>query len=391
MLKSVDILSVDNPYNSTYIFSLGIKKAFEDFGCSTRLLSFNEEWQARSLESLLNNKPDLLFSFNHIFMKSDSSDNDLSCVKARKELYLSSFLNIPEFTYLIDSPIYAMHFFDEPLNFASVVDRNDYEGLKSLNKNILFLPHAVEKGSKFSPEKKTFDIVMTASFLDFEQRRLSWPSRFDKETACFLEKAYLEAIDDKSKPIIIPFSASFQGRFKYPYNDLYYEVEYCVKGQDRYEMLLELSDFSIDVFGTGIELFTKRNNLKALSHVTYHPPLDYKKSLELYSKAKVILNSSPQFSNGSHERIFNALISYASVVTNFNPFIYQEFDEDKGVIYFSPSKEKGRLKEEVKKAVSYDQNIRKSIEEGYNVLMHKHTWHNRVDEIISFFYKHFFH
>jgi hypothetical protein len=391
MLKSVDILTVDNPYNSTYIFSLGIKKAFEDFGFFTRLLSFNEDKQASSLDCLLSCKPDLLFSFNHIFMRSDSFDNNESHSKKKQDIFLSSFLQVPEFTYLIDSPIYAMNLFEEPLNFASVIDKNDYEGLKSLNKNILFLPHGVEKGSELKKEKKTFDIVMTATFLDFEKRRLSWPSRFDKETASFLEKAYLEAIHDKSKPIIVPFSSSFQGRFKYPYNDLYYELEYCIKGQDRYELLMELSDYSIDVFGAGTELFTSRNYLKDLSHVRYHPPLDYKKSLELYTKAKVILNSSPQFSNGSHERIFNALLSFASVVTNFNPFIYQEFNEDKGVIYFGPLKEKGRLKEEVKKALGHDQNVKKAIEEGYNILMQKHTWHNRVEEIISFFYKHFSH
>jgi spore maturation protein CgeB len=376
MKKKIDFLVVDNPYNSTYLFTKGIKKAFDDLGFSTRTLSFKEENIFSSLNQLLKSPPDLLFSFSYIYMQGDHLGIN------RKEMFLSTFLKVPQFTYLIDSPIFQMHLFSEPKNYCSVVDKSDFEGLKSLNKNILFLPHAVEREEKYLKEDKVFDIVMTASFLDYEERILSWKERFNSQTYKKLLFAFEQALQNKDKPLILSLEKAFEGSYEYPYNDLYFELEYCIKGQDRQELLSLLKDFPIHIFGMSTSKKTWEQKFKNHKHLFCHPPLTYKKSLEILKKAKIVLNSSPQFSQGSHERIFNALMSRSFVVTNFNSFIHQEFKENKGVIYFGKGAQTTSLQEKVLSALS--NNCQEEVYEGVKILQQRHTWHNRAEEIISY-------
>lgn len=383
MTKLIDFLTVSNPYNSTYLFTNSLKKAFEDYGFNTRLLSFEEEDVAFSCSQFLKQTPDLLCSFNYICMKGGHVSENSNAIDKNRDFFLSSYLNVPQFNYFVDSPVYQMHLFDEPLNFCSVVDKYDFMGLESLKKKVLFLPHAVDKKIDRNKKDKVFDIVMTASFLDYEARMSSWQQRFDKKTEVKLFQAFEEVLKDKTKPIILAFNKVFEGEYSYPYNDLYYEVEYCIKGQDRLELLQLLKEFKIDVFGMSTGESSWQKKLKGSSHIVCHPWLSYKESLEVFKQAKVVLNSSPQFPMGSHERIFNALVSEAFVVTNTNSFILEEFGNDGGIIYFGNNIEKKDLVERVKEAL-FSENSHKKIHESQEILLKKHTWHHRAEKIIKY-------
>ena len=61
----------------------------------------------------------------------------------------------------------------------------------------------------------------------------------------------------------------------------------------------------------------------------------YEVITELVSKAKIVVNASPNFNQGSHERVFTAMLNNAVVFSDKSSY-YDEFYEDgKNILYYS--------------------------------------------------------
>jgi hypothetical protein len=371
MQHSIAFLYVDNPYNSTHLFIENLKKAFDMLGFVTRKLSMHEENAYESLQNLIKDPPRLIISFSYVAIKDDIRD-----------VFLASLLNTWHLTYWLDSPFHVMSLFNDPLNVVSLVDFADSEGLRKMGKNTFFLPHAVEKNERFSIECKSFDFVMTASYLDFEERKASWISKFGKSTY----KKLLLAIDlYKSKPLT-PFihilNEAFNGVFDWPFKDVFFEFEYYIKGLDRYECIIALDDFSVDLFGQSSFGSSWKEKLKHFEHVKIHPPLNYTKSLEVQRKAKVVINSSPQFPFGSHERVFNALSVGSIALTSPSVFFQNEFQNDAGIFYFS-KENKELMHNDMKIMLSSSKKYQEAVEKGFDTVMKNHTFLNRAKSIVQ--------
>lgn len=372
-MQKIDLLVTDNPYNSVAIFVRGLKDAFERVGLQTRILRMGEGEYDHALTDLLKAPPDLLFSFNYIAFQGEKEDS-----------FLGDALKIPQFTYWLDAAIYAMPLFRSPYNRVSLCDMSDYVGFKGIGKNVCFLPHAVEKESLQENGNRPLDIIMTASYLDFEERRQSWKRRYPKELQKVMDiacESILQGLYPSCMMAIHEALVSCNYFISNNLEEIYYEIEYYCKGKDRFDLLMTLHEFEIHLFGQSSKGGSWSEKLKGISHVRVYDALSYEESLQLLKKAKVVLNSSPQFRQGSHERVFNALKAGCIALTNENPYLQGEFGQDSGILYYHPSKKK-ELVDKLKEVLEGES---KQVQKGRELLFEKHTWDNRAKEIMSFY------
>lgn len=61
--------------------------------------------------------------------------------------------------------------------------------------------------------------------------------------------------------------------------------------------------------------------LKGFDHITLHEAIDFKDSIEIMQQAQIVINSSPRFKYGSHERVFYGSIAGALVLSNYSLFL----------------------------------------------------------------------
>ncbi|MDR3624076.1 MAG: glycosyltransferase [Chlamydiales bacterium] len=369
-MKRIDFLTVQNQYSSTFTFTDGLRSAFERLGVRIRVFPM-DTLSMEGLSALLQDPADMTLSFSYVGFSTEE-----------KDMFIGDYLKRPHFTYWVDGAIFSLPLLRSPYNYVSVVDRLDYQGLKSIGEDkLLFLPHAVEY-EELSMQEKCYDIVMSASFLDFEDRKTLWKYKYSEHLCKVMHLCCNYVLTDATSSISLCLERALNecrySLLKESFADIYFEIEYYCKGKDRLQLLYALKEFDVHVFGPSDWTWA----LKDLKNVILHSPLSYIESLATFEKSKVVLNSSPQFRHGSHERVFNSLAKGAVVITNENSYLEEQFHKDSGLLYYHPDKTE-ELCLQLRAMLSCEELRKSAALKGYSLVMKEHTWDVRAAQILK--------
>lgn len=115
-------------------------------------------------------------------------------------------------------------------------------------------------------------------------------------------------------------------------------------------------------------------------HLEYHKNVPPEEILTVMGKAKIVLNSMPNFKDGSHERIFNGMLAGAVVVSDTSIYLEDEF-EGKNLLYLYELKNQQELAQIIKNILAHPKEAQELTEHAYEEALEKHTWQNRAAEI----------
>lgn len=118
-------------------------------------------------------------------------------------------------------------------------------------------------------------------------------------------------------------------------------------------------------------------------NVNYHTQVSPEEILSLMGKAKIVLNSMPNFKDGSHERIFNGMLAGAAVVTDTSRYMEKEMQGQEFVWRYE-LKNQNELPGMVEDILRYPKMIDRVTERAYGVAVEHHTWKKRVQQIESY-------
>ncbi|MCB1119705.1 MAG: glycosyltransferase [Chlamydiia bacterium] len=116
------------------------------------------------------------------------------------------------------------------------------------------------------------------------------------------------------------------------YITLWYVADLTLRAEGRLNLLRSLKDFRVDIFGKGSDL----KLFDALPNLHIHDPVPFQEALTIMRQSKVILNSSPQFRSGAHERIFTAMAVGSIAVTDTNPYLTSCFTDNDDLLLYDP-------------------------------------------------------
>ena len=148
-----------------------------------------------------------------------------------------------------------------------------------------------------------------------------------------------------------------------------------LRQQQREQLLVAL-----DIGGVAVDLFGKGWEQLPRSRHRCHAPLSYPQALEVMAQSRQVLHLSPNFSNGSHERLLSAMINGALAVADQRSFFDKRLRDGETLITYSYDELEAlpaRLtalttEEEVAIAVSGQQHV-----------CSEHTWNQRAQDIVA--------
>jgi spore maturation protein CgeB len=338
----IDFLIGENPYGTTPHFARGLAKALENMGVETRLFDVSDGCFFQAYYSILENPPDYTCSFSDINFEKKS---------------LGEFLQIPHFSFLVDPPIYYLHQLQGNYSYVSCVDRLDCAFVKSLDfKKVSFLPHAADEIHRTHVEvERPLDAVFFGTCIDYETIFEIWPDS--------IKDLLLEASHQVLSPKGISIAQALLnlGVSSYDLPRYHAEVDHFTRGKDRIEMLRVLEG-NINIWGNGPWE-------KYVPHATVHPSIPFDQTLAVMKKSKVVLNSSPRFKSGAHERIFYAFMCGAAAYSGDNDFIREEVPET--ITYFHGAWKKG-----------FFGNWKERAQQGQERIIEYHTWKSRAQSLL---------
>lgn len=107
-----------------------------------------------------------------------------------------------------------------------------------------------------------------------------------------------------------------------------------------------------------------------------------KEVLAMMSHSKLVLNTLTWFKAGFHDRIPNAMLSHAALITDESSYINERFLENgKEMVHFSLS-EISTLPDTINELLRDDGKRNEMAENGYEKALKEDTWEARVEEYL---------
>lgn len=162
---------------------------------------------------------------------------------------------------------------------------------------------------------------------------------------------------------------------------LFSDLDQHIRGRDRYELIRSVKDTPVHVFGGALDALTWQEQLKNCPNIIFHEPIPYPKVIEKMKESKIVLNSSPMFKFGGHERIFTGLACGALTLTNETAYMLENFQDDQNVALYQPL-HWDAVNDKVHAYLTDEGKRKKIAEQGRKAVMAAHTWDHRVVDLV---------
>lgn len=367
-------------YQVLHHFTKKFAEAFERAGIETKLMEAKHNDPKPFLEELFKFKPDVTFSFNGLL--PDDKGN-----------FFSDLIKIPHIAGLVDSPNRFLPLITSKYTIVACPDRFGCEFFKGINfQKTFFLPHAVSKEEAHPAEaERPYDVVMLATCLEYESIPKEWRKQYPPALCDTMEEAveatlrdnhtsYVQAFVDALDKQLSKGAAINPNSLSYP--NIFEEIESYIRAKDRVELVRNIKDAHVHVFGDGTGDSTWEKYLKDKKNVTIHPSADFDQAIDIMKKAKIVLNSNPRFKNGAHERLFMGMNLGALVITNDSIFAREAFQDGKSIALYRYD-QWNDLNEKINYFLTHEKERQAVVNNAKAIIEKNHTWDNRVQTVLK--------
>lgn len=159
------------------------------------------------------------------------------------------------------------------------------------------------------------------------------------------------------------------------YTYLFQNMAPLVTAKKRVEMIQNLKDFNVKVFGEGPwEKYIQ-------GKVEYMGPCELLESIEIVNKSKIALHSHPvQLSQGLHDRVLSSSALETFVISSQTESIMQEFGDS--MAYFKTKDCEG-LAEQAEYFLKHEDERQEKAKQACAITLQKHTFDVRAGEILN--------
>lgn len=297
----IDFLVAENTYGSTAHFASACAHACRAYGITTRLHWVGEGHFFHAFYEILADPPDLTFSFSdlHVEGKPLASHTPRGEGGAQRECEkygLGALWQIPHFFFLLDPAIYFLHQMRGAATWLSCVDEGEVDFVRALGfPRVCYLPHAGDQRWLTPPAReRPYELVFFGSCAEYETEdeivRAAAARVLSPEPLSIVQSLVSLGVEEEALPRYHAW------------------VDFYTRFHDRVALLRALQGESLHIWGKGPWK-------KYVPHAHVHPPLPFEETLRIMQQARVVINSSPRFPRGLHERIVYASLCGAATLS----------------------------------------------------------------------------
>lgn len=145
---------------------------------------------------------------------------------------------------------------------------------------------------------------------------------------------------------------------------------------------LVLGGVPVSVMGTGWEKYKPPNGAGGGENPRVEPQMMFGPAFERIARASVILDVSPIFPRGVHDRVLAGMANRAAVLTDENPYISEHFKDGREVCLYSLT-DLSTLVGRANELLSSRGRAEEIAEAAFSCFERGHTWRHRAAEILS--------
>lgn len=371
-------------YESNRYFIACLKDAFESFGYPVEVCDLSERMEMK-LESILERQENYLFAidFNSLLPRLELEDG---------QPYLEA-LQIPFYDYLVDHPLYHHPgLIRIPAKHSVIcIDTCHLDYIRqyypSVTNSFCLPLGAMQAEFERSFSQKRLELLFLGTYdseEDFYQEFSTYPPKRKQEVSALIElmqadseltqeealKIYLESQEEAISP------KEFAIRLNHDYL-----ADFYLRNKNRKETVLAAAESKIPftLIGHGWK------EVKGLDkkHVQIYNGIGFAASIQMIADAKILLNSTPLFHGGLHDRVYSALMNHTVCLTENSRFARQRFSDGEEIVFY----ETDSLSMLPDKIISLSENPQKAIEiaeYGFESVKKNDTWTKRIEQFQNY-------
>ena len=369
--------SRDLCYESNRYFAQCLQKAFEGIGYPSEICDLSEGMDA--LEGILKRQDEYLLAidFNSLLPRLELEDGTP---------YLEAF-HVPFYNYLVDHPLYHHAALKRDLPNHSVIcidicHRNYLQGYYPRIRQVLYVPlGAMKAGLERSFGQKRLELLFLGTYdsdAELYQQLKEYPLEKEREVSALIEMMRADPeltqegalgryLEDKGE---ILDGQAFARRLNGDYlADLYLRNLY------RRQAVLAATRANVPmaVIGHGWEQVRELDQ----GHVSLYKGVGFAASLQMMADARMLLNATPGFHGGLHDRAYSAMINRALCFTEGSRFARQALDGEREAVFYD-IRNLHDLTEKIAYMHGHPRLVREMAERAYQKAAARDTWEMRV-------------
>lgn len=375
-MSDIIIYKANYQYGTLSTFLESLISAYEKMGYSVAFVDLTKPGFIEHLKEELATPKKFIFSLSGI-------GHDLKV--GDKNLY--DILPYPLIEMIADHPARFLERYNIENAIITCIDRSHVKFLRDYygeSKKVAFVPHGGCFAKTEPAEKeRNIDILFAVTYID--------PNMLLDEIKAFEEIPRRLALETAERVLdgnyITCEEAAFEVAKKYGIDmnnkdflrKLYRETIAKVENYTRTVKRCRLFEM-LDKSGLNILVYGKDWPAGVYKNLNPQPPITFHEILNLTKKTKISINACC-FPDGSHERVFSAMLNGAASVSDYNPYFAENFTDMENIIFYKWM-ELDSLPEKITYALSGDRWM-KIAEAGQKLALEKHTWDVRALELLK--------
>jgi hypothetical protein len=298
-------------------------------------------------------------------------------------------LGIPYVCYMVDDPLAHKVLREAPKNMLmTCVDRGHVNYMRKdfPQYRTEFLPHAGCPPTQKVKElhERPIDILFSGTYIHLEDVEAKWKAISDevhwicKNIADYALKYEYLPLPQAMDVILTSYNLNNSSAIKNLIFHMMPSVSSYIRSKRRMALLRTLNDAQIPVhiYGNDWELATGIENHHK------NKPLPFSEILKRMADAKIVLNITSCFSEGTHERIFSGMLQSSLVLTDDNEYFRKEGWNNYCLQTYSWLNLE-ELPERIRHILSHIHDVQGMANKGKETAEEKHTWKSRAQSILQ--------
>lgn len=369
-------------YCSGNFFAHQLGAAFEELGFEVQVCEFTREDDFdKILEPLTGKNYRAIFDFNSLLPRLEMEDGTPFMEQ----------LDGPFFDYVLDHPLFHYNaLVRSGKNFhAIVLDEGQREYVRTYHPHLAGV-HMLPLGATealFEGTKKPADKILFMGTYDNPDSVYELVTSSPEPLQTFMKNLIEQRLADPCLPMEEAFRRYLKeedmelddGNFSLFMNAMY-PVDAYIRDYFRKAAIDELLAKKIPVLvvGEGWHKYTPVNE----TYLIKEKPVLFELSFEKIAREQLLLNVSPIFNRGLHDRVLAGMANKTVVLTDENPYLRTRFKDRENIALYSLKNMESlsELAGELMENSSLRENI---AEQGYQEFAANHTWSERAKTILS--------
>ena len=295
----------------------------------------------------------------------------------------------PKYNFLFDHPIWLNSYLEQkPHRLCALTPDGNYKKFieEYFDHSARFLPPGGEY-TLYEEKERDYEVSFLGSYGKGLTESLKMLKSVDRQRACFVNRyiiymrRYLTETPEQA----------FKRALDY-YGISYTKNEFLIAFHRERWVITELANYYRNKFiktilDAGIKVHVFGNTwdespLRGHPSLIHHEAVYGKDALKVYARTKLSLNVMRWHKDGFTERIANAMLQKALVITDKTAYLENNFTDGEDILLFDLNHLPG-IPAQIKELLTCERKRKRIADNGFKKALQQHTWKNRAVKILE--------